>query len=160
MWKNSLVSHFCSWSHQILYPSCRLLSCLFLLCKLIVVCQPGDTDMENYLEQLTAELESWKFLGSLILNICCIPLSIVVCCLKSSLVNEITQRKKSSSSPYMQHYKPVPPNSHEYGCPWLHLLANICEMLSCCLSMSCACQTSTVHNPDTPVLPSGTLTSR
>jgi len=35
-----------------LYHAC------FLLCKLTVVCQLGDRDRENYLEQLLAEVES------------------------------------------------------------------------------------------------------
>jgi len=41
-------------------PSCRAISCLFLPCKLNVVCQPGDSNRENYLEQLLVEVESWK----------------------------------------------------------------------------------------------------
>jgi hypothetical protein len=30
-----------------------------LLCKMTVVCQPVDSDRENYLEQLLAEVENW-----------------------------------------------------------------------------------------------------
>jgi len=51
-------SHFCSRSHQTLYPFCRAISCLFLLYKLKVVCQRADSDRENYLEQYLAEMES------------------------------------------------------------------------------------------------------
>jgi len=39
-------------------PFLQSLSCQFLLCKLTVVCQPGESDRENYLE-LLAEVESW-----------------------------------------------------------------------------------------------------
>ena len=54
------LSHFCTWSHQKIYTSCRAVSCLFLLYRLTVVCQPGDSDRENYLKKLLAEVESWR----------------------------------------------------------------------------------------------------
>ena len=57
----------------------------------------------------------------------------------------------------MQHYKLV--SRVHMSMDALKLLASICEMLSCSLSMSCARKTSTVHYPDTHVLPSGTVTS-
>ena len=41
-------------------PFLQSLSCLFLLCKLTVVCQPEDSDRENYLKQLLAEVVSWR----------------------------------------------------------------------------------------------------
>ena len=66
------------------------ISCLFLLCKLTVVCQPGDSDGENYLEHYWLRRKvGRKFLGSPLLKICCIHLSMVVSCFKSSLVNKM-----------------------------------------------------------------------
>jgi hypothetical protein len=47
------LCHSCSWCHCTVYPSCRaMIVCLLLLHKLTVVCQPGDGDTENYIEQL------------------------------------------------------------------------------------------------------------
>ena len=133
-------------------PFLQSLSCQFLLCKLTVVCQPEDSDREWKV--------SGKFLDSPLLKICCIHLSMAVSCFKSSLVNEMCTEDKIYQFPLHAELKACILSSHEYECPWLHLLANICKMLSCCLSMSCACTTSSVHYPDTPVLPSGTLISR
>jgi hypothetical protein len=131
--------HFCSWSHQTLYPSCRVISCLFLLCQLTVVCQPGNSDRENYLEQLLAEMESWKFLAS--------P-NLLHSLVHSSLLHKVHPCKWDI---HRERTPPIPPTCSiislfpEFSCPWLYLLANICEMLSCCLSMSSAHKTSSVQ---------------
>ena len=62
----------------------------------------------------------------------------IVSCFASSLVNDVHRGRNP----------PIPPicsiiacflNWHEYGCLRLNLLANNCEMLSSCMSMSCVC---------------------
>jgi len=79
----------------------------------------------------------------------------VVSCFASSLVNEMCMEEEIHQFPLHAASSVCIPSSHEYGCLWLHLLANIYDMLSCCLSTSCSCKISSVHYPDTPVLPSG-----
>lgn len=49
-----------SLSYHPLHLSCRTVIYLLVLRKITVVCQPGHSDRENYLEQLLTEVEGWK----------------------------------------------------------------------------------------------------
>jgi len=98
------MCHVCSVCQHTLRPSgSAMLVCLLVLHTLRVVCQPGDSDSEHYIEPLLIEMEGWdKFLGYPLLKIGPICLSMIVSCFKSSFVNELHIRQKSSNSHCMQ----------------------------------------------------------
>jgi len=82
-----------------------MLVCLLVLHTLRVLSQTVDSDSEHYIEQLLIEMLGWdKFLGYRLLKIGPICLSMVVSCFKSSFVNELHIRQKSSNSHHMQQY--------------------------------------------------------
>lgn len=98
------LCHFCSLFLHTLRPSGGAMFVrLLVLHTLRVVCQPGDSDSAHYIEQLLIEMEGWdKFLGHPLLKIAPICLCMVVSCFKSSFVNELCIRQKSSNSHCMQ----------------------------------------------------------
>ena len=54
------LCHFCSVYHHTLHPSGGAMFVrLLVLHMLRVVCQPGDSDSEHYVEQLLIEMEGW-----------------------------------------------------------------------------------------------------
>jgi hypothetical protein len=100
------LCHFCSVYHHMLHQSGgAMLVCLLVLHTLRVLSQTVDSDSEHYIEQLLIEMLGWdKFLGYRLLKIGPICLSMVVSCFKSSFVNELHIRQKSSNSHHMQQY--------------------------------------------------------
>ena len=100
------LRHFCSvCKHMLRPPGGAMLVCLLVLHTLRVVCQPGDSNSGHYIEQLLIEVEGWdKLLGYPLLKIGPICLSMVISCFKSSFVNKLHIRQKSSNSHCMQQY--------------------------------------------------------
>ena len=127
-----------------------------------MVCQPGDSDRENHLEQLLAEVEGWRYVSWP-------PTSwnLLHSFVHGSLLLQVQPCKwdvHGGRNPPLLSTRRIISPFPEFTWVWIPMTSSSCQHLWNVKLLSvhvlCVCKTSSVHYPDTTVLPSGTLNSR